>query len=220
MKNFLKIWVLAPVFCFPLFSVPSLADEPKANVKDYAIPPTKTFSGEELELKAVMEKLFEASRSVNDKGGARTKARAIIENSLDWERVSQICLGDARYKKLTAENKSQFRALLKEVVAKTAYTRLDTFWNDTRYQFKKITVKGKDGTIVTKFNVGKESFELQYFVNKKGSNWLVYDISFDDLRYSENINEQIEAFLKEKSFTALLEKLRKRLGELDGTSKS
>ena len=49
---------------------------------------------------------------------------------------------------------------------------------------------------------------------------MIYDISYEDIRYSTNISEQIDAFLKDGNFATLLEKLRKRRDELiEETSK-
>jgi hypothetical protein len=44
---------------------------------------------------------------------------------------------------------------------------------------------------------------------------LISDIAYEELKYSANIREQLDAFLKEKSFSDLLTKLRKRSEELD-----
>jgi ABC-type transporter MlaC component len=52
---------------------------------------------------------------------------------------------------------------------------------------------------------------------KKEGAWKIYDIAFEDIHYSENIREQIQAFLSEnkaKGFANLLEKLRKKKSEL------
>ena len=50
----------------------------------------------------------------------------------------------------------------------------------------------------------------------------IYDIAYEDIQYSKNIREQIDAFLKESNFASLLDKLRKRrdeLGEKTATAK-
>ena len=69
--------------------------------------------------------------------------------------------------------------------------------------------------LAAKFKVKDEPFVLEYFLEKKANTWKIYDISFDDIRYSVNINEQLDAFLKEKNFNALLDKLRKRSAEIE-----
>ena len=111
------------------------------------------------------------------------------------------------------------RDLLKQVIIKTAFTRLDKFWTDTTYKIDSIDVKGNDAKVSARFFVKNEPFSLDYYFLKKNGKWSVYDISYEELRYSVNINEQIDAFLKEKSFPGLLEKLKKRRAELDENSK-
>ncbi|MBI4404204.1 MAG: ABC transporter substrate-binding protein [Deltaproteobacteria bacterium] len=181
---------------------------------------SKQFSGEALSLKGHLEELFVVSKKINDpkeKGQARRR----IEAALDWDRVARDCLGVTHWAKQSAKGREEFKNLLREVIVKTAYTRLDKFWDGgTTYHFDKIDIKGQTADVITRFFVQKDSFILEYFLTRKANKWLIDDVAFEDLRYSVNINEQIDAFLKEKSFANLLEKLRKRRDELDSNARS
>jgi len=177
-------------------------------------------STETAEIKKQLENLFSESRKVNS-ATAKEKAtsRAKIEAALDWDRIARDCLGAKETKKQGAASFKQFNNLLHDVIVKTAYTRLDKFWDGgTTYTFTKVDPKGKDAHVVVEFKVGEDPFNLDYYLTKKGPNWVVYDISYEGLRYSENINEQIVAFLKEKGFISLLDKLKKRRDELESKS--
>lgn len=180
-----------------------------------APPPTK-------EITTKLEELFAASKKVNAPGEEKQKARAKIESSLDWDKIAQLCLGAKQAKKNSGKNFEDFRNLLREVVVKTAYTRLDKFWDgNTKYIFQNIEMKGNTAKVPTKFIVKGEPSVLDYYFLKKGNDWLIYDISYEEERYSTNISEQIEAFLKEGNFGTLLDKLRKRKDELtEETAKS
>ena len=172
----------------------------------------KTFTGPAAQIKTYIEELFEASKKVNTPG-QMDAARAKIENALDWDRISADALGKASKK--AGGKLGEFKKLLKEVIVRTAYTRLDKFWEGgTTYKFDKIDVKGNTAEVAAKFTVKNEAFGLDYFLHQKGGKWFVNDIAFEGLRYSTNINEQIEAFLSEKSFNDLLGKLRKRRDDL------
>jgi ABC-type transporter MlaC component len=175
----------------------------------------KEFTGEAKVLEKRMEELFDYSRKVNAAGAEGKEAKAKVEGSLDWERVAEDCLGHARWKKTSEKNRTEFRNLLRQVVIKTAYSRFDTFWKGTTYQFQKIEVTGNDSHVVSSFIVGGDAFDLEYYLEHKGGNWLIYDIGFEGVRYSKNINEQLDAFLKDKGFPNLLTQLKKRLEELD-----
>jgi len=199
----------------PSEGAPSAASAPAPEAKAPAKKDEKAFSGDALKVKTELEGLFLASQKVN-KAGELDKARGVIETGLDWERIAHDCLGNANWKKQTAANRDQFKSLLKKVISKTAYSRMDSFWTDsTTYKFQKIEVKGKNAVAKCKFNVKEDSVVLEYFLQKKDDKWVIYDIAYDDIRYSENISEQISAFLKEGKFAGLLDKLRKRLEELD-----
>lgn len=173
------------------------------------------------EITSRLEELFQASRKVNAPGDEKQKARSFIENSMDWEKIAQMCLGPKHAKKNAGKNLDSFKNLLKEVVIKTAYTRLDKFWDgNTKYQFENIELKGNTARVPTKFFVKGEPALLEYYLTKKGDQWLIYDISYEEIRYSTNISEQIDAFLKEGNFASLLDKLKKRRDELaEETSK-
>ncbi len=165
-----------------------------------------------------MEELFEVSKKVNLPGAEGSKARAEIGNSVDWERISLDCIGRAAWKKQSAAKQAEFKKLLREVIEKTAYSRLDKFWKGATYRFEKINIKGTEGTVPTKFIVDGKAFQLEYFVNEKRNKWTIHDIAYEGEQYSSNIHDQIEAFLKEKPFSDLLEKLRKRRDELSSES--
>jgi ABC-type transporter MlaC component len=161
-----------------------------------------------------MVSLFDASKKVNVKGPEGKAARAKIEGAMDWDRVAKDCLGPAEWKKASEGNRKSYRDLLKEVIVKTAFTRLDTFWEGATYTFTKID-PNSEPQISAKYSVKGEELTLDYYISKKGSSYSIYDIAFEDIRYSENIREQITAFLKEKGFSNLIAKLKKRRDELD-----
>lgn len=211
MKNLLVLLVLfSPLIGFTEEAppaAPAAAEEKEVEYK-----------GEALLIKKKLVELFEISKQVNT-AATKTKARAEIESALDWDKISELCLGKERAKKNAGKNFDEFKGLLKDVIIKTAYTRLDKFWKDTTYKVDSIEIKGNEAKSATKFFVKNEPFVLEYFLYKRAGKWIVYDISYEDLRYSININEQIDAFLKEKSFPGLIEKLKKRRAELDDTTK-
>lgn len=181
--------------------------------------PDKKFTGEAAKIKETIENLFDASKKVNKPKETKDKERARIEASMDWDRISQDCMG-AAWKKQSPANRDQFKKLLKDVMVKTAYSRMDTFWNNATYQFASIDVKGTQAEVRTKFKVDEDTFDLQYYLNKKGGNWMVYDIAYENIRYSHNISEQINGFLKGSNFAALADKLKKRREELEKDAES
>jgi ABC-type transporter MlaC component len=187
------------------------------NLSVHAAPQSAepVFSGEAAKIKSQLESLFEASKKVNASGAERKTARDRIESAMDWEQIAKDCLGNAEWKKATPAQRTSYRDLLKEVVVKTAFTRLDTFWDGAAFRFTKIEAKSGKAQASVTYTVKGDSFDLDYYLLKRGSDWAVYDIAFEEMRYSENIREQITAFLSGKGFASLLEKLKKRRDELD-----
>ena len=209
-KTILALLILA--FCVPLRADDPPSTAPAAESK----APEPTFTGKALDIKKKMDGLFDQSKNVNHlEAKKRTEARNAIDTALDWDQISEDAVGSGAWKKVAAGNRSSFRDLLKDVIVRTAYTRLDKFWEGgTTTSYDKIDVQGSKALVSAKFFLKGEPFSLDYYFHSKGSKWLIYDISFEGERYSVNINEQIAAFLNEKPFAALLEKLKKRRAEL------
>lgn len=219
MKNLL----IALTLSFFLIS-PILAVEPPLETAPASAAPTEpagpVYTGEAAKLKEHLEVLFDASRKINSKNEAEKKsARGRIEGSMDWPEVAKDGLGASEWAKTSAANRKAYTDLLQEVIVKTAYTRLDTFWDGAKYHFSKIEIKGNKAQATAIYDVKGEKFTLDYFLLKNGGKWLIYDIAFEDIRYSENIREQIKAFLKEKGFSSLLAKLKKRRDDLNEGAK-
>jgi len=183
----------------------------------------KVFTGTAGQLQTRMEELFQASRLVNSPTASeKSEARAKIDKAVDWEQIAQTCLGSSNWKKQSASNRNAFRGLLKDVVERTAFSRMDKFWKNATSTIDKIDVTGNAAHILAHFqSTGEKSkMKLEYYFHKKGGEWLMDDVAYNGLRYSININEQLDSFLREKSFAELLKSLRKRRDELVTDAKS
>lgn len=207
------------IFCSLAFAeAPEAKTEEKAEAKPAAAAPAESaassFSGEQLKIKELLETLFDASKKVNKPAETKAKYRALIERGLDWNEVATACLGKGAAKGSAAQ-REQFKNLLKDVAVKTAFTRLDTFWDGANYKFDEIKVKGNEAQAHSTFTVKGDSFGLDYYLSKKSGKWLINDIAFKNERYSVNIREQITEFLSQSNFAGLLDKLKKRREELD-----
>jgi ABC-type transporter MlaC component len=178
--------------------------------------------GEALVLKTQMEKLFVLSKDVNSSNAAKRRAgRAAVLGALDWDRAAATCVGPKDWQKQSAKSQAAFRDLLRDVITLSAFERLDKFWADiTSYTFYKFDMKAKTAFFMSEFKVKNgENYLLEYYLMKKGARWLIEDISYEGMRYKENIAEQVTSFLKENSFPKLIEKLQKRKADLQQDAK-
>ncbi|NBX75485.1 MAG: hypothetical protein EBQ92_02945 [Proteobacteria bacterium] len=171
-------------------------------------------------LRLQLENLFEVSKKVNTPDTEREKSRKEIDGAIDWDGIAQLCLGESNFKKYKGKNFNDFRELLREVISKTAFSRMDKFWaGGTKAQIDKVDIQGKKAHVAAKFISNGEAFSLDYYLNKKGTRWIIDDVAYEDMKYTVNIKEQLDAFLKEKPFSELLVKLRKKREELDKPAK-
>ncbi|NDC26146.1 MAG: hypothetical protein EBZ49_18710, partial [Proteobacteria bacterium] len=79
-------------------------------------------------IKTYLNQLFESSKKVNSTSEEKEKARKTIDSSIDWDSIATLCLGPEHAKKYAGKNFGDFRNLLREVISKTAYSRMDKFW--------------------------------------------------------------------------------------------
>lgn len=213
--TFLAPYLVAdPAKVKPAISTAPVLPDPTASAE------TTKWNPDQLKIKEYLEDLFKASRDVNAGGDAQKKARAKIESAMNWERIAIDCLGAKQWAAQPVKNRNQFRDLLHEVIAKTAFTRLDAFWNGASYTFNKIDVKGKEAHVVAVYKVKGDALSLEYYLERSGASWRLYDISYEGFRYSSNINEQLKEFLKEKGFASLIDRLKKRLDDLNKGKKA
>lgn len=173
------------------------------------------FTGEELKLKNRLDTLFELSKKVNSSlPNEKKNARKEIEISMDWERVAEICLGKKQWNRQSVASRNRFRELLKEVIVRSAYGRLDKFWKDAIYRFEPFKIQNNSTMVLAKFLVESSTLELEYYLHRVQGQWKIFDIAYEGERYSVNIQKQLEEFLAEFSFKELLGKLKKRRDEL------
>ena len=163
-------------------------------------------------VKQTIEGLIAASKQIMDTSDEGQANRRKIEAALNWNAISEKCLGRDLWEKKKA---TPFPTLLREVVTKTAFSRIAKLWKEVRkFEIKSVTLTGTHAIVKARF-VAKQTFAITYYFGKKDGHWLIDDIAYDDLLYSENISEQINGFLKSHSFSQLLAKMKKRLHELD-----
>lgn len=178
------------------------------------------WNADQTKIISFLDDLFAASKLVNSGGDPQKKSREKIESAMNWDRIAVDCLGAKQWAAQSAKNRQQFKDLLHEVVAKTAFSRLNTFWKDAAYQFEKIEITGKEAHAMARFVIGEDNITLDYYLERAGSSWKVHDIGYEGFRYSTNINEQLTDFLRDEGFTSLLDRLKKRLDSLNKGKKA
>ncbi len=208
--------------CLPLFAVFFTV-----------LPLTIRAEGQSTELKSQIEKLIISSQHLKPTPGVSdatdSQSKAIIESSLHWTEIARRCFDDpnaaknsrkkrprkSTYDKLSAKDRHEFETLLRQIVTQTAYGRLYKFWKDvSKYQVQKASANGDSGTVRVKFFVKPKPFVIDYDFRSVNGQWLIEDVVYDeDIRYSENIREQVQGYLEEKghNFRSLISKLKERL---------
>jgi ABC-type transporter MlaC component len=179
----------------------------------------KKFTGESLKIKQRLEKLFEYTKTVDTTQKGHKRNRRKIEAAVDWNKIAIMCLGRAQWKKTKLSNRNEYASLLREIISLSAYSRMLDFWQGAKYEFHKIQINSNIARVIVLFskndNEGNgDEYTFDYYLEKKKGQWFLYDLAYEELKYSETINDQIETFLEENSFAELLKRLHKRPDEV------
>jgi phospholipid transport system substrate-binding protein len=142
----------------------------------------------------------------------KEKIRSISEEMFDFTELSKRSLGQ-NWKRLNSDQQEEFIKLFKSLL-ETVYADKITSYTDERVIFKEeITLSEKavevPTTIVTKTSETPINYRL---IEEKGG-WKVYDVVIEGVSLVNNYRTQFREILANKTPEALLDILRKKVGD-------
>ncbi len=127
----------------------------------------------------------------------------------DFKLMSRLALNKKIWKSLSKEERREFSEVFISRIQKSYLSKLDIF-ADVEIQISEaVRVKKKRIEITALIKTKADVKKLVYkFYLKKNAEWLIYDISVVGVSFLQSYRAQYSAYLKEHSFTELLEKLK------------
>lgn len=127
----------------------------------------------------------------------------------DFKLMSRLALNKKIWKSLSKEERHEFSEVFISRIQKSYLSKLDIF-ADVEIQISEaVRVKKKRIEITALIKTKTDVKKLVYkFYLKKNAEWLIYDISVVGVSFLQSYRAQYSAYLKEHSFTELLEKLK------------
>ncbi len=144
---------------------------------------------------------------------AREKSRQIrnvVDERFDWEEMSKRTL--ARYwKDRTQNEKKEFVDLFGKLLERTYLDKVEGYSGE-KVLYVGEKVQGKYAMVAVRI-VTKQETEVQvdYRLQKKGEEWLVYDISIEGVSLINNYRKQFDSIMTRSSYKDLIEKLRSKV---------
>jgi phospholipid transport system substrate-binding protein len=137
--------------------------------------------------------------------------RSAVDERFDWEEMASRALS-THWAKRTPEEKKEFVRLFSDLLERTYMTKVED------YSGEKVLYAGEniegDNAVVKVRIVTKKSKEIpvDYRLEKKGNDWLVYDVSIEGVSLINNYRTQFNSIISQSSYENLVKRLREKTG--------
>ncbi len=149
-------------------------------------------------------------RTTTDRA-SRAKLISSIDASLALESLSQQALG-AQWGKLDGAGREQFLDLMRELLEKLAYPHASDFFADLDVQFGREQPQGARRIVPTTVKRAEGgAVSINYVLQRTHGQWQVIDINLDGQSLAQSVTGQIQAVLRQSSYSSLIAQMKARL---------
>lgn len=127
-----------------------------------------------------------------------------ISGFIDYEEMSQRCLGKKEWEVLNASQKQSFTSTLQALVEKRYYPRWRKIFSKGSVALLEETVQGKDILVRTRLKIGQKLTELSWRVVDDGGCAKIVSLAVADRDLLEKLKGRIQAHRKKGDFQSLL----------------
>ncbi|MBL7205482.1 MAG: ABC transporter substrate-binding protein [Desulfobacteraceae bacterium] len=147
----------------------------------------------------------------SDRSTERAKRiRKAVDERFDWKEMSKRALA-RHWKKRTKREKTEFIDLFGKLLERTYLDKVEDYSGE-KVLYLGERVDGNYGIVVVKIVTKKDTEILvKYRLKKKGSEWLVYDISIEGVSLVNNYRKQFNSIMTRSSYEDLIKKLRRKV---------
>lgn len=136
----------------------------------------------------------------------------VVGRRFDYEELSKRALG-AQWKKLNDAERQEFVDLFRSLITDTYAGRIESYSGEQVYYLKERLTNGY-AEVQTKIVSPKVEASVDYRLLSKAGDWRVYDVVIEGVSLVRNYRGQFERILRESSYADLVDKLRKKSGEI------
>jgi len=144
---------------------------------------------------------------------AREKSRqirSVVDERFDWEEMSRRTLA-RHWKDRTQTEKGEFIDLFGKLLERTYLDKVEGYSGE-KVLYVDENVQGNYAIVAVRIVTKQETeIKVDYRLQKKGEEWLVYDISIEGVSLINNYRKQFDSIMTRSSYTGLIEKLRSKV---------
>jgi ABC-type transporter MlaC component len=142
-----------------------------------------------------------------------------LAHSLDYDGMSQRALGAQQWAKLSASQKSEFIAALRNAIEQRYYPRWHRLFAKGTVAYGEQTKNQTETTIETKLTVGKSKQNLSWLLDEKGGELKVVSLKVDKSDLVTRLHDRISTRLAKSGFDKVLAWLKSKSADVgDGSS--
>ncbi len=139
----------------------------------------------------------------------RAELKEIINGVIDFEAMAKTAL-DETYNEISEESREEFLNLFISIVRDHSLNKLDIYRASVKYN--SIEVDNNHALVKTMAQLDEVRTPVEYKMELEGDEWVIIDMSIDDLWTAESYKNQFQRIITRKGFDTLMESLRKRAG--------
>jgi phospholipid transport system substrate-binding protein len=138
------------------------------------------------------------------------KLKEVSQDGFDWGEIAERSLG-LYWKERTAEEKSEFTRLLKNLLLDSYLTKIIDNYSGESVIFDKEIVDGVRAQVESRIvNKAEISIVIGARLMKKDNKWLVYDLIIEGVSSLKNYRAQFYDIIRQSSYSELLKRLKEK----------
>jgi phospholipid transport system substrate-binding protein len=137
----------------------------------------------------------------------RDTLKSIINGVIDFEAMSKVALEET-FDTISEEQRLEFVDLFSSIIRDNSLTKLDIYRATITY--KSISIDDGQALVQTMAELDEVRTPVDYKMQWKSNEWVISDMSIDDVYTAESYNRQFQRIIARRGFDALMESLRKR----------
>lgn len=137
----------------------------------------------------------------------RAQLKEIINGIIDFEEMAKIAL-DETYNEISEESRTEFVDLFTTIIRDHSLNTLEIY--RAKISYNSIELGEGEAMVETMAELDDIRTPVEYKMSLEGDEWVIIDMSVDDLWTAESYKNQFQRIIQRQGFDTLMESLRKR----------
>ena len=142
----------------------------------------------------------------------RAELKEIINGVIDFEEMAKIAL-DETYTTISEESRVEFIDLFSTIIRDHSLNTLDIY--RAKITYNSIELENGTAMVKTMAELKDVRTPVGYKMELEGQEWVITDMSVDDLWTAESYKNQFQRIIQRRGFDTLMESLRKRAAKAE-----